>query len=231
MDEDEPLFEHGDGGVQVFRIDAEDGLSPAALIEHETLIHRTVLVGDHLFAISPGTVTAHALDDLATTAAELQLDGDAEFTPLVAYVAPARYSIPSPRPAFAALVETSPVVELVKERIEETAQESVEVRVKELVEEPGVNAADLGELYAVPKSFSPADQLRSGRDAAIAQLARARVFGSFVAPRPSLTATTIATIDRAFDGAPDAVGDDADDESTANFYDRAFGANLVPQLD
>ena len=56
-----PIFEPGEGGLQVFRIDVETGFTPIGLVEHDTLIERSVRIGEHLFAISSGTVTVHEL--------------------------------------------------------------------------------------------------------------------------------------------------------------------------
>lgn len=85
----EPLFEPGEGGLQVFRIDASGDLVPVALIEHEDLIHRSVVVGDRLFALSDGKITAHSLADPTVQIGELELDAtESELTPLQRGTAP-----------------------------------------------------------------------------------------------------------------------------------------------
>ena len=175
--DDEPLFEHGKGGVQVFRIDADEGLVPAALIEHETLIHRTVLVGDHLFAISPGTVTAHALDDPATALAELQLEADGDFTPLVESLVPpvessvevtaALVAAPAPQsPSLAAALVADPPPDSVEDLLPALRDEYAVPESPSLVEATPALVADRApnsvsdfgptfpELYAEPESPS-----------------------------------------------------------------------------
>jgi uncharacterized secreted protein with C-terminal beta-propeller domain len=202
--DEEQLFEQGEGGVQVFRIDAEDGLVPAALIEHETLIHRTVLVGDHLFAISPGTVTAHTLDDPATAVAELELDSEAGFTPLVEYVAPA--------------VETS--VAVTAAPVADPAPSTVR----------GFRPS-LRELYAVPQAPSLAAQFRSGRDAAITQLANGRTFGDVVVRQASSTAlATLGAIDQAFDEPAESAGEESIASADAILDVQPLGVHLASQV-
>ena len=71
--ESSPFFEPGDGGLQVFRIDVETGFAPLAFLEHDTLIERAVKIGDHLFAISSGRVSVHALDDPTIQLGTLEL--------------------------------------------------------------------------------------------------------------------------------------------------------------
>jgi hypothetical protein len=173
---------------------------PAALIEHETLIHRTVLAGEHLFAISPGTVTAHALDDPATALAELQLDAHADFTPLVQYVAPP--------------VESS--VEVATALVADPAPSSAR--------HFRPTARD---LYAVPQSPSLAAQFRAGRDAAIAQLARPRTFGDYVVPQSSSFADgALSAVDLAFDHSAYSPAEEVGSESD----DSLDGVSLTPQL-
>ncbi len=62
---DDPLFEVGHGGLQVFTIDVAAGITPIGLIEHDTLIDRSLQIGDHLVAISSGTVSVHEMTDPA----------------------------------------------------------------------------------------------------------------------------------------------------------------------
>jgi uncharacterized secreted protein with C-terminal beta-propeller domain len=68
-----PVFEPGQGGLEVFRVDATAGFTPLAFIEHDMAIERAVEIGDHLFAISSGTVTVHAMADPATQLGELDI--------------------------------------------------------------------------------------------------------------------------------------------------------------
>jgi hypothetical protein len=79
-DDSDSALEPGRGGLQVFQIDVVAGFTPLALIEHDTSIERSVQIGEHLFAISSGTVTAHSLADPANQLGELDIaasDGSA----------------------------------------------------------------------------------------------------------------------------------------------------------
>jgi hypothetical protein len=76
VDTDSPL-EPGQGGLQVFQIDVIAGFTPLGLIQHDTLIERSVQIGEHLFAISAGTLTVHELADPANQLGELSLQPDA----------------------------------------------------------------------------------------------------------------------------------------------------------
>ncbi|HEY3395372.1 MAG TPA: beta-propeller domain-containing protein [Lacipirellulaceae bacterium] len=68
-----PMFESGQGGLQVFRIDLDEGFMPLAIIEHDTLVERSVQIGEHLYAISNGTLTVHELTDPGVRLGELDL--------------------------------------------------------------------------------------------------------------------------------------------------------------
>jgi uncharacterized secreted protein with C-terminal beta-propeller domain len=76
-DRDAAQFEAGQGGLQVFRIDAEAGFVPLGLIEHDTLVERSLQIGDHLFAISSGTVTVHELTNPNVRLGELDITAEA----------------------------------------------------------------------------------------------------------------------------------------------------------
>jgi hypothetical protein len=75
-DDGTPILEAGNGGLQIFQIDVAAGFTPLAIIEHETAVERSVQIGDHLWVISSGTVTAHQLDDPAIQLGELSLHPD-----------------------------------------------------------------------------------------------------------------------------------------------------------
>lgn len=66
-----PLFEENQGGLQLFRIDVHAGFVPTGLVEHESLIERSVRIGDRLFAISGDTVSVHDLEHPATEFGEI----------------------------------------------------------------------------------------------------------------------------------------------------------------
>ncbi|MEX2139156.1 MAG: beta-propeller domain-containing protein [Pirellulales bacterium] len=80
--EDTPLFEPGEGGLQVFKIDLEDGFTPIGLVEHDTLVERSVQIGDHLYAISTGTISVHELADPQVQLGKISIAGDPEEQPL-----------------------------------------------------------------------------------------------------------------------------------------------------
>lgn len=82
-----PIFEPGQGGLQVFQIDVEAGFTPLAMIQHDTLIERSLHIGEHLFAISSGTVTVHALSNPADPLGELTIAAESvePFVELVMY--------------------------------------------------------------------------------------------------------------------------------------------------
>jgi hypothetical protein len=71
--DDSPLFEPGKGGLQVFRIDVDGGFRPLGIIEHDTLVERSVQIGDRLFAISSGTVSVHELNNPAAELGRIDL--------------------------------------------------------------------------------------------------------------------------------------------------------------
>jgi uncharacterized secreted protein with C-terminal beta-propeller domain len=62
-DADAPLFEPGEGGLQVFKIDAAVGFISLGLIEHDTPIERSLRIGQRLYAISDDSVSVHPLTD------------------------------------------------------------------------------------------------------------------------------------------------------------------------
>ena len=66
-----PLFDENHGGLQLFRIDVDAGFVPIGLVEHESLIERSVRIGDHLFAISGDTVSVHDLENPAAEFGEI----------------------------------------------------------------------------------------------------------------------------------------------------------------
>ena len=76
------LFEPGDGGLQVFRIDLDDGFTSIGLVEHDTLVERSLRIGEHLYAISPGTVSVHELDDPDTQLGEVDIAPEEDEVPL-----------------------------------------------------------------------------------------------------------------------------------------------------
>ena len=96
--ENAPLFEAGHGGLQVFQIDVDAGFTPIGLIEHDTLVHRSVRIGDRLFAISSGSVTVHDINDPTIQLGELSIASDAA-------------AAPAELRRFAELVWASPVTE------------------------------------------------------------------------------------------------------------------------
>jgi uncharacterized secreted protein with C-terminal beta-propeller domain len=71
--ENSSLFTPGEGGLQVFKIDVEAGFTPIGVVEHETLVNRSVRIGDRLFAISSGTVSVHELEDPAAKLGEVSI--------------------------------------------------------------------------------------------------------------------------------------------------------------
>jgi len=103
-------LQEGDSGLQVFRIDTETGFEPLALIEHETLVHRALRIGDRLFAISDGKVSVHDMSDPSIQLGELDLVADAGALPfelrMFAPVAPVEGALPS---RFTALVANDTV--------------------------------------------------------------------------------------------------------------------------
>ena len=88
--QDATLFEAGQGGLQVFQIDVEAGFTPLGVIEHLTLVERSVQIGDHLYAISSSTLSVHELTNPAADLGELSLvaESDAAAVGLRMYRAP-----------------------------------------------------------------------------------------------------------------------------------------------
>ena len=77
-----PVFEAGDNGLQLLKIDLDNGFTPITLIEHDTLITRSVSIGDRLFAISSGMVSVHAFADPSVRIDEIRIDGNSDIEPI-----------------------------------------------------------------------------------------------------------------------------------------------------
>jgi hypothetical protein len=76
-----PLFEAGHGGLRVFTVDAA-GLTPVAMIEHDTLIERSLEIGDRLFAISSGTLSVHSMSNPNVELGRINVGAAAEMQPV-----------------------------------------------------------------------------------------------------------------------------------------------------
>jgi uncharacterized secreted protein with C-terminal beta-propeller domain len=70
------IFEARQGGLQVFKIDVGAGFTPIGLVEHETLIERSIQIGEHLFAVSSGKVSVHELTDPSIQLGEVSIATD-----------------------------------------------------------------------------------------------------------------------------------------------------------
>jgi uncharacterized secreted protein with C-terminal beta-propeller domain len=73
VDQQGAMFEAGNGGLQVFRIDLDEGFTPLGIIEHDTLVERSMQIGEHVYAISNGTLTVHELTDPSVRLGELDI--------------------------------------------------------------------------------------------------------------------------------------------------------------
>jgi uncharacterized secreted protein with C-terminal beta-propeller domain len=82
-----PIFEQGHGGLQVFRIDVDSGITPIGLIQHDMLVERSVQIGEDLYAISSDTVTVHELTDPTVELGSVTIasQDDASYTELTMY--------------------------------------------------------------------------------------------------------------------------------------------------
>ena len=76
-----PLFEPGEGGLQVFSIDLEKGFAPLGVVEHDTLVERSVRVGEYFYAISAGMVSVHNLDGPVEHLGKISIAADPEEEP------------------------------------------------------------------------------------------------------------------------------------------------------
>lgn len=74
--EEEPIFEQGKGGLQLFKIGVETGFTSLGIIEHDTLVKRSVQIGDRLFAISSGTVSVHEMANPMNKLGEVEIGDD-----------------------------------------------------------------------------------------------------------------------------------------------------------
>jgi hypothetical protein len=83
-----PLFDAGEGGLQLFRVDPTTGLTAVALIEHDSPILRSLRFDDKLVAISAGTITVHSFADPARVleVIDLGVGADSELTTLSPYM-------------------------------------------------------------------------------------------------------------------------------------------------
>ncbi len=57
-----PLLQPGQGGLELFQLD-NSGIRPIGLVKNDSLVERSVTIGDQLYVISDETVSAHALDN------------------------------------------------------------------------------------------------------------------------------------------------------------------------
>jgi uncharacterized secreted protein with C-terminal beta-propeller domain len=209
-----PLFEPGQGGLQVFRVDVDAGFTPIGLIEHDTLIARSLRIGERLFAISSGTVSAHSLLDPGATLGSVDIGSNAERE----------------------LVELKMYVAAVDEPIEQVlsmqtaAQEAAPNSVDN--EPPSADAELAVATAALPQAGWVLPSLKSSRHTQPAGMA---AFSAQFTPRrvdnelASLLAAESATEQIPFDSLiqiddpgtnPDAL-DDTDDRSNDNPFARA----------
>jgi hypothetical protein len=118
-----PLFEAGEGGLQVFHIDVDAGFETLGVIEHDDLIKRSLQIGEHLIAISDGTVSMHELTNPTNELGRISLDTEnvLELSDLATYqpvesqiresVFATAFEIPSESPSDGAVrVGTVPVI-------------------------------------------------------------------------------------------------------------------------
>jgi uncharacterized secreted protein with C-terminal beta-propeller domain len=68
-----PIFDQGEGGLQVFSIDTEIGIESLAIIEHDTPILRSLRIGETLLAFSAGEITSHDITGSIDQLDSLQL--------------------------------------------------------------------------------------------------------------------------------------------------------------
>jgi uncharacterized secreted protein with C-terminal beta-propeller domain len=201
----EPLFEHGHGGLQVFRIDSTGQLDPIALIEHDELISRAVQVGDQLYALSAGAVTVHSLEDPEAQLGELAIGADAG-------------DAPTPLRMFAA--------ETALARVAAEAAPVSDAANGAAAMDPA--AAWLAGVDAAVRSYAPprASKLGNIRDDAVEGVARALARSDRLAPRPTSPATSrLLRVDEAFEDADGSSDDDAAE-------DDALGRSaILPDID
>lgn len=88
MIDNTPLFDPGEGGLALFRVDTTTGIQSRGILEHDTLIHRSLVVGSNLYALSPGTITVHDIDNPTQELGRLEIvaDEQTDYTELVEYV-------------------------------------------------------------------------------------------------------------------------------------------------
>ncbi len=68
-----PIFDLGEGGLQVFSIDTESGIESIAIIEHDTPILRSLRIGETLLAFSAGEISSHDITGSINQLDSLQL--------------------------------------------------------------------------------------------------------------------------------------------------------------
>jgi uncharacterized secreted protein with C-terminal beta-propeller domain len=76
VDDSSPLFASGHGGLEVFKIDATSGFTPLGVVEHDTLVNRSIQIGDLLFAISSDSVSVHPLTDPTQQLGKVEIAND-----------------------------------------------------------------------------------------------------------------------------------------------------------
>jgi uncharacterized secreted protein with C-terminal beta-propeller domain len=57
-----PLLQPGQSGLELFQL-GDSGIRPIGLVKNDSLVERSVTIGDQLYVISDETVSAHALDN------------------------------------------------------------------------------------------------------------------------------------------------------------------------
>jgi uncharacterized secreted protein with C-terminal beta-propeller domain len=58
-----PLLQPDHGGLELFKLDVASGITPVGLVEHDTVIERSLTIGDRLYVISDGTVSVHEVNN------------------------------------------------------------------------------------------------------------------------------------------------------------------------
>jgi len=91
------LFDVGQGGLQVFRIDVDAGFVPLGIIEHDMLVERSLQIGDRLYAISSGAVTVHELTNPSVQLGEVSIAADLGADPIALTMYQARIEAVSSR--------------------------------------------------------------------------------------------------------------------------------------
>jgi uncharacterized secreted protein with C-terminal beta-propeller domain len=77
-----PLLQPGQGGLEFFRLDAASGITPLGLVKSDSLIERSITIGDQVYVISDGAVSAYDASNPTVATGTINFEPPDIVTPL-----------------------------------------------------------------------------------------------------------------------------------------------------